>query len=127
MEAKGLRIGNWVNGNHSGFSKNVQVYNFTRNRLQHTDGKQTPLPIDKFSPIPLTEEILLKCALKKDGILYEQRKNSQFAVKEWSVGSIPQWLIFWGDSILHKVEPEYLHQLQNLYFALTGEELVVNL
>jgi hypothetical protein len=65
-----------------------------------------------FDPIPLTPEILEKCDwndYKKFCI------NSYFKIDE--VGHLYYCGDFTGINI------EHLHQLQNLYFALTGKEL----
>jgi hypothetical protein len=70
-------------------------------------------------PIPLTEEWLLKLGFKNehnpiyfsiDGF-YIEYKNDEFTTE---VGECSYLVL------------EYVHQLQNLYFALTGEELVIN-
>jgi hypothetical protein len=84
------------------------------------DGESHEFEYNDINPIPLTEEWLVKTDLIKDGILYEKGK---FAIKPWEVGHDIEWVIFWGDkAILY--EKEYkVHQLQNLYFALTGKEL----
>lgn len=79
---------------------------------------------DEIYPIPLTPEILEKCGFKGNypsiGIL----------------GDGPILEIYYKDGGLFFVgseftynEPkiQYLHQLQNLYFALTGEELAFTL
>jgi hypothetical protein len=67
--------------------------------------------IEWFEPIPLTEEWLLKFEFKrfskdfsKKGIIIHTRKRGYVLRK-----SVPDIL--------------YVHQLQNLYFALTGQEL----
>lgn len=53
-----------------------------------------------YRPIPMTPEILSKCH---------------------GTGPWWQWLLLEKPTT---VKIEYLHQLQNLYFALTGEELL---
>jgi len=48
MEAIELRIGNWVNGSHNGFSKDVKIHSFDNIHIQHTS-KTTPiLPLESF-------------------------------------------------------------------------------
>jgi len=75
-----------------------------------------------FKPIPLTEEILLKCGAKKTDkedsfggfiIYYPNGNGMRIKNNEWSNQHIT-------------VKIEFLHQLQNLYFALTNEELTFN-
>lgn len=67
--------------------------------------------------IPLTEEWLLKFEFVIEGIKYW--KNVFSCVKTHG------GFLFWhrGHSLLII---KYVHQLQNLYFALTGEELKIN-
>ena len=77
-----------------------------------------------YSPVELTEELLLKCGLIVNGILYEK---GRFAIKKWKVGDDIEWVIFWEDKAILYKKPYYLHELQNLYFALTGEELKIDI
>lgn len=73
-----------------------------------------------IKPIPLTEEILLKCGFKNstfgyilNGINLKKCKYDEtFEFTEFR--SSPIWI-------------NHLHQLQNLYFALTGQELKIDL
>ena len=109
MEAKELRIGNYVYSNKF-VIKSYGVDGFI-NILKN---------IDNFTPIPLTEEWLVKfdvlfgfnhCGsyysfeLGLDG--YDLRLNYGIGVSKY-IGSC-----------------KYLHQLQNLYFALTNKELTI--
>lgn len=72
---------------------------------------------DLFEPFPLTEDFLLKNGAKKDE--YDEFTYSYFVLeyrkerKAWKV----------SEKGNHMAYVTYLHQLQNLYFALTGEEL----
>jgi len=70
--------------------------------------------------ISLTEEILLKCGFEKNGRDYENCSNNGIVFE----------IRFVSDCFYLVTQEEwgyngflYLHQLQNLYFALTGEEL----
>jgi len=123
MKANELRIGNYIIRN--GFKPEI------------VDGwkmfakiEQVP---DWYFPIPLTEEWLLKFGFEKT-----ESDNSE-ELYLWSIQianntslyfnrDIDEWYLshewnsnhfkndFWN-------KPKYVHQLQNLYFALTGEEL----
>jgi hypothetical protein len=80
-------------------------------------------PLEEFEPLLLTAAIVEKCGFK-----YSEGDHRYTAyLKE------PLAIIFKADnSILvrldHREFPyQYLHQLQNLYFALTGEEISVTL
>lgn len=70
------------------------------------------------NPIPLTEEWLLKFGFTKHGFddpldLYWCHPNL--------IGAINERCLIYDYS---RLKIQYVHQLQNLYFALTGEELV---
>lgn len=85
---------------------------------------------NKFhKPIRLTEEILFKCGFKdiynKMWLILEGSPNieinkSTFQVSVWETINDETEGIY-----LNNIR--YLHQLQNLYFALTGKELEINL
>jgi hypothetical protein len=69
--------------------------------------------------IPLTKSILLKCGFKFDCDLKKSLVNTGiwFNIDNMEATYLSQKLI----------RIKYVHQLQNLYFALTGKELQVNL
>lgn len=80
-----------------------------------------------FLPIPLTEEWLLKF-----GFEYREHLNDWFI----PMGEKNLTILIWSRSGTRGCNPneyalffhhcEYVHQLQNLYFALTGEELKIS-
>ena len=124
IQSNELRIGNWV------------MYD---NRLFQIEAISRSLPClntDEFgigvvdwnniNPIPLTPEILEKCGLKNGNseldrnVFYSTNKH----LAQFSVNISGSFGIYVGVFIaLRSVHLEYLHQLQNLYFALTNEEL----
>jgi hypothetical protein len=78
-----------------------------------------------YKPIPLTEEWLLKFGFKKrdmlSSILFDM-KNPRFSIYlNPPIDKSNKWNIL---GIEKNVNIQYVHQLQNLYFALTGEELI---
>lgn len=71
---------------------------------------------NNIRPIKLTEEILLKCGFEK-GLKYFSYKDFDIDLKGW----------FGFNNMVANANIKHLHQLQNLYFALTNEELEINL
>lgn len=133
MEAKDLRIGNYVNHTELGF---IQVCGMNTEVIQF-DYKKDPfyeeIPFDKLSYIRLTEDILLKCGFEWQDVKThsDDRPPTKMLWKEtllvqhhdnglWS-------FIIAGYPIVPPEISQYLHQLQNLYFSLTGEELEIDL
>lgn len=113
MKAEELRIGNWVHAFKTSYK--VDRYDF---------GTEV---ISTFKPIPLTEEWLLKFGFVTKSIdskvawIY-----NGFRVKDWSTGFFYGHIeVFLEDEYkdIDDVEIYHVHQLQNLYFALTSEEL----
>lgn len=130
MKISELRIGNWVLP-YTHRKDPVKVFHLhkdDRNRINYVGE-------DQYDPIPLTAELLVKFGAKivhsraifiLDGPhrtleavfygpnifieLYESPELSSDELKHFTIGGI-----------------KYLHQLQNLYHALIGEELPVNL
>jgi DNA polymerase III psi subunit len=114
MKANELRIGNKF------YLPNGKIGTITYHEIRLlTISQDKP----NYKPIPLTEEILLKCCVRKD------TKEFLFKVLDgynWIEEKNGEYLWFINRFDFHLKAPlKYLHQLQNLYFALTGEELVV--
>lgn len=125
MKANELRIGNYFIVN---WSKEVRradcldIRDIAESRI--TDG---------VSGVTLTPEILEKCGFKKsliddanpdEGVYYSlDLSNDKYCdllfIEGDKNGFMEVCLFPYTDTFRYK----YLHQLQNLYFALTGEEL----
>ena len=117
MKANELRIGNLVLNDDS-------IEEVT---LQHLD----LLVHDNtyFKPIPLTEEWLLKFGFENLGEIKEV--SNRYVLFNVIDGTSNFELYEYGneydacidDNSIYIHELKYVHQLQNLYFALTGKEL----
>ena len=113
MKATELRIGNFIS--LDGLSKPIKV--------SIIDTTETSTDT-KYKPIKLTEEWLLKFGFKKhpnDIPSYAKTfGNSEYAfcVYQDSHGN------FFAQIIGKKILLNSVHQLQNLYFAIAGEELI---
>ena len=82
--------------------------------------------LDRFSGIPSTEEWLIKLGFEKiiDNeftLRYELKKDPRFDYFFPKHNLKTFGLRFQGSTFFDVVK--YVHQLQNLYFALTGKEL----
>lgn len=128
MKAQDLRIGNFVQPNkeHLAAFGNVNIgvvtsigeYNFTVSN--HYPGQW-------FEPIPLTEEWLLKFGFKPTCFQKEPHQwwnNGKLEVGYTTKDDVIQYE-YLSPTITEMVDIPYLHQLQNLYFTLTGEELTL--
>jgi hypothetical protein len=93
------------------------------------------LEIEDIEPIPLTREILEKARFEKNrdnDFIISMALDFHLSISFYPDGAFP---ILIKDSEMYNGEAQmvplnrldYLHQLQNLYFALTGEELTLDL
>ena len=127
MKANELRIGNlyrWLHEEHERYEQVDAKFIFTQ--AEYNENHDW----DKFSrgwwvkPIPLTEEWLVKLGgIKPDGLFYWLGdSDNAITIRVKSNGSF--WFNASNPAMVIKTKIEHVHQLQNLYFALVGEELV---
>jgi len=74
-------------------------------------------------PIPLTEEWLVKFGFVYRGIYYHFPNNDIFKLEQYKLKNA--YFLKHSTESLDSVRINYVHQLQNLIFALTGEELII--
>jgi hypothetical protein len=114
MKASELRIGNIIEHPHKGARGYVYVTARIISDIESTNNSIG------YKPILLTEEWLKKLGFEKytDGWYLDK-------------GEYPKQITvsLFDDNGFHlsyfKTPIQYVHQLQNLYFALTGEELTI--
>lgn len=113
MEAKDLRIGNYVHVDLS--IDDIEVV-----KLKIGDLASFAIGLRDLFPIQITEEWLIKfggnCVIVEGYPIYYV---NPFDIEYYENESV----LIMGNS---SVKIKYVHQLQNLYYALTGEELVLN-
>lgn len=87
-----------------------------------------------FDPIELTEEVLLKIGFGKRNDCYTLSNEYIFFVyykdsfKQELLASVKRkGKYYYNTNELKNYDIKYLHQLQNAYYCLTGEELEVEL
>jgi len=124
MEAKELRIGNLVLDDYSG-RMIVSAINPYDGMYNHESGvylcKNNNLPsgyyfLKDIRPIELTEDWLIMFGFEKETALFRKDKH---AINLTIAG------LYEFKNIPIK-EVSYVHELQNLYFAITGKELILN-
>ena len=116
MKAQELRVGNIVKSQYD--KKPIVIRGFDINDL--CEGMDS----ECFQPMPLTEEWLLKFGTKKTIENNFEWKDNSLAVYFKPNKKIYFMIATYMDRAPGK-EIKYVHQLQNLYFALTGEELIL--
>lgn len=81
-------------------------------------------PITVFKPIELSEEILLKCPqTKKDGDAIILMDRFRFVWKP----QYKYWYVLTKDYFEYLTKIEFVHELQNFVYPLSGTELEINL
>ena len=118
MKVNELRLGNWFF--IPGLNRYVKVSAIfkTHFRCEDSDGISFEESIrTNYQPIPLTPEILVKAGFGQNGHFFNIRHL------EYTLVSNRMW---YKTKIIDK-PLKYVHQLQNLYFALIGEELNIEL
>ena len=123
VDPKELRIGNWIQTN-SGILKVVNGINYEWEPMEHIvyDDTHIGYSNDELSPIPITPEWLERLGFKSDQFFDDTRPIfylGDFYI-DWDTLQ-PQDCGF----DIAKIKIKYIHQLQNLYHALTGQELTV--
>jgi len=135
MDAKELRIGNLVNQGPRYGDCCIEAYEL----YQYSMFIKNPIGVADYykdwKPIPLTEEWLVKFGFDiKNGVskldfskhhlecfdqlVFNLKDNYNYCLKQWRGEMLDAWYI-------SEKEVKYIHQLQNLYFALSGEELTI--
>jgi len=117
MKAEHLRIGNWVEIKDQEVKTYAQIEGI--GNLQHVAGQLWS--IEELEPIPLTEEWLTRFGFEFNGYCSFWKSDIELTK---DVGDI-HYSVFnvYGYSLHRDGIIQYVHQLQNLYHALTGEEL----
>ena len=78
---------------------------------------------DNYNPIPLTEEWLLRLGFHKGSIPEPDGSRCYYKGMLDVIFKTSNGFIYSNHKPSGHTKIEYLHQLQNLYFALTGVEL----
>ena len=145
IKANEIRIGNWVFDDDGIVSRvtGFKPYDYSV-RCDEEEGCQLlvdlypqdgrirkgyDLDINFASPIPLTEEWLLKFGFEDKKTCFNLSKREilghdfgDFAVSKYDDTQMKVWR---GDRYIGVCHIQHVHSLQNLYFCLRGEELTI--
>lgn len=127
IKANDLRINNWFNLNGKDFYIDLKILYAISSGMPDYD-------LQKINPVPLTEEWLLKFGFENHSeekffMRYYIIKNGQWYIDFYADGDCFLCVYYFNAGYI-KVNVgnplKYVHQLQNLFFTLTGEELTLN-
>jgi len=129
LQANELRIGNYFMPEIGTIHKLHGIWQGDNNEWWGSDCDNNYFELDTSNPIQLTPEIFKKMNLSRDlegwFLLFDIKIYDPLVLG--GIGGYVQtdrknYAIIYNEHVL-KRSVTYLHQLQNLYFALTGEEL----
>lgn len=112
IKANELRIGNYYYNQSGHLNQTTTISKYKDLGVNH----------DLIDPVPLTEEWLFKFGFEREG------GKAYWVLPYIKIHSVPT---IDGDEILmmpnnrYACQIKHVHQLQNLYFALTNEELKI--
>lgn len=128
VNPKQLRLGNYIH-DRGGKVLRIDFMEYVRDgydtkvgQLMHLEGQEVhPMTeyTDYANPIPIIEEWLFRMGFEKDIFWSDYIFNDIFITLNDTDNTYMLDI-----DILH-IKIQYVHQLQNLYFALTGEELEI--
>jgi len=120
IKSNELRIGNWVECEDMRYQV-IDIYSVA-DKVCISYG--VTVPLDYIEGMPLSPKILDKCGFKETprGIEIEGWLPYLVCRKSENTGAVWYQVFNVADCTI-----KYVHQLQNLYFALTGEELTIAL
>lgn len=119
IQANELRIGNVIYLQNKPIKVNID----TLNRILNPEYSENIKFKDQYKPIELTSDIISKTHFYYDSDS-ESFQISDCTLKLYDYDDEGFMCVIFGNES-HFIK--YLHQLQNLYFALTGQELEINL
>jgi hypothetical protein len=121
MESKEFRIGNLLDYNGKIVKVTTLAIDANCNQIIMASNESflwNVSKLDGIKPIPLTSELLLKFGFEKTGSFYRHKKSHLVQILVHNEGIDVCVFSF------HLSHIKTVDQLQNLYFTLTGEELV---
>lgn len=118
MKASELRIGNYINSGKSGNGIVKAIFGHDVILIDSITGEEWQPELENCNSIPLTEEWLVKFGLPEDRATLDL------------FGNYDLWFERVGDEMYlksetHQKKISFVHDAQNIYFQIKGEELTI--
>lgn len=134
IEPNELRIGNALFDRNNDIVIVESILDYGINYDPDIEACKYQFRDNELRPIPLTEERLLKCGFEQvDDMPYHPDMKTRslyintLILRKNTYSNLFEFHFQHKDpSMFENTEVKYLHQLQNLYFALDGKELEIN-
>lgn len=125
IEAGSIRIGNWFEHNTEwNYAGHNGLFQW-EDRDWYALGEST-LCLRNASPVTLTEDWLLNFGFEKnERHVHEMHPWIDYTLKGIRI-QLPYFTFNFGDEDEQDVDIQFIHQLQNLYHSLTGNELTLS-
>lgn len=121
VSQKDIRVGNWLLMVFAPEKNTHPELNYHPKKVKEQD----LAVLQTCLPIPLTSELLRKCGfVNEEGVWCKYQQVDEGRALVLRRRQKDEWYV---KDIRIKAPPLFLHQLQNLYYALTGKELKVGL
>lgn len=121
MRAEDLRIGNYYEDDMERVGKLLKWVSSKKVELKMEFSKLL-IDFDCLEPIPLTEEWLVKFGFKKPAHSWV---GDKFHLTEWDDSPLNWCVSLNKNNGVLVLKLKHVHQLQNLYHALCGSELIL--
>ena len=127
MEAKELRVGNYIWRTNKNTKEKVLIQLTASCVLDISSNKERSSFV--YEPVELTKERLVSFGFyygesEEHGYLWIKLKMGELYVRPSYLGGF-YWGFDYNNELDNQNNIKHVHQLQNLYFALTNEELTI--
>ena len=120
MKVSELRIGNYVN--RLGYPEQIKSISISEGNRGYVSVESSGvITHNQIEPIPLTDEWLISLGFEMSSTGFIEKGRLLYH-KEYGWKILENWVKGW----VGVAEILYVHQLQNIYYALTGKELTAD-
>lgn len=126
MKPEELRIGNLVLLRNTSIGGHIEIESINKFGIElyftDLDGIEPTWEFDQIKGIPLTEEWLERFGFEENVHFFN---TSSYYLRKSDSGGFELWVDFYQPKERMICKIHHVHQLQNLYYALTGNELTI--